>query len=217
MAEKNKIYINNRIVGFGGVIGRRAYIKNIIILTMISFLISMVPIIIMGFSSFSSYNHSLLRSDPYSTFTTLSVMFGGVYGLFYVLSFIVSTLVGSGLLLRRIRDIRGTTDDEVIWFAGIIAGDIIVSFIPILNMICWLSLGLFLFIKKGIITNPEALTLQELWTQITGGNGTSNNSGNNSNTKTELVTLEKLYELKQKGAISEEEYNKTKEKLIRNI
>ncbi len=93
------IKINDKLVAFTGCIGRRSYILNLMYISMITAILSMPFSIWLAASvqnPLEAFNvGALLRTAP-----VFAKFFWGV-------ACVISSVLGSGLLLRRIADIRG--------------------------------------------------------------------------------------------------------------
>lgn len=200
--EENKLNINKALFAFSGVIGRKDYVMNIIWL----FLLGLLPSIIFIAGILSTVSYNEMSSNPYAFIPMLLGL--GFWGILGLLAYLALMLFGYGLMFRRIRDIRGTVKDEVMWFAVIIVSSLLIGFIPILNSLFGIVLFLVLVFKKGVVTSPDALTVNQVWSKF------GSCSCNNKPSENEIMTLEKLFELKEKGALTEEEYKDAKKRLL---
>ena len=105
---------------------------------------------------------------------------------------------------KRIRDVRGTTKDQLLWQ---ITYTLLTS-IPIMlgvkvALLLNVLLQSFLFLKKGVVTSEDATPLNELFS----GKSHQDNGG--------VEKLEKLHDLKEKGVLTEEEFAEEKKKILK--
>lgn len=97
---------------------------------------------------------------------------------------------------KRLRDIRGSDQDELIWKIGVV----IFSVIPYVNLV----LAALLAAKEGVISSSTtAMPLARLFAQFVGGGPVDASA-----------EIAKLYELKKTGAISETEFENMKKKFV---
>ncbi len=179
---------DNKIISFNGVIGRKHYLINLSIA------------VIVGLIAFAALGMPLRMPKI-------------AVSLFYLVSAALLVIVVLSNHVRRFRDIRGTRKSEVIW--GII---LLVSLgVPIINILALV----FLSVKEGAITgqaNPmfaqdlEGVAASRVDSMVDSVAVSIHDRGKKASSANEI---EKLHELKEKGILTEDEFNKKKEELLK--
>jgi uncharacterized membrane protein YhaH (DUF805 family) len=187
--------VNTDFFSKGGVIGRMDYFVNCCLKAFGFQLLAVIPIAL-GASMGGA-----------------GVLLGGLVTAALVLPVIYFAIVNT---CKRLRDIRGTTENENTW--QIIA--IVCMYIPFLGIIVVM---LLLFMEGAITGNGKGTAGFE---QKRSNLNTINESGEqkystlNSTSESEeqkILNLEKFYMLKESGVISEEEFVKYKEDTLKKM
>lgn len=178
---------NTKLFRFGGVIGRKNYIINSVIIMVYPIFLY---IIYLSFGFLAAFN----------TEKTPLVLGIGFLLLLPCFSFIP---VGLSLLSRRIRDIRGTNKDHWLW----VGGYLVLGFIPLLNfmvVVAWI----FLIFWPGKITNP--IETRRFKTALSDAFDSTRLVA-----KDPTEQLKDLERLKHQGAISQTEFDQLKADILK--
>ena len=174
------------LISYKGVIDRITYFTN----SLIYLAIMVIPLVV-AMLLFASSSNALV-----------------VVGILVLLCTIVPLVVISfGNHYRRLRDIRGTRENEVIWFVAMT----LLMLVPYLSFV----LGILLVTIPGAITSNRASVLAPVSKAIgQGGFSISIPKGKDENATSKI---KELHELKESGALSEEEFVAAKAELLKTI
>jgi uncharacterized membrane protein YhaH (DUF805 family) len=179
----------NKLVSFRGVIGRKRYAMNIAIVIFVAIII-----------------FSMLFSDSLRM-PKLFVSAAYLLSVGCMITVILSNHV------RRFRDIRGTAKSDLVW-GGIL---LVCLGIPVVNVLTLL----FLVVKEGAITGgaepvfSKDITgdaLGKVSSAIDSAAASIHDRGKKVSSANEI---EKLHELKEKGILSDEEFSRKKEEILK--
>lgn len=181
----DELRINNSLISGNGVINRTDYFVNSLKILGFIFL-AFIPLFI-----------GLIMGSAFS-------FIGGlITGVLCIPSIYLACLNH----FKRVRDIRGTTENEPIILFGVFIG----LCIPYLGAI----VGLILLFKEGSVTgNAEKLDTisQNVSNAINSGFNPKEKSQNIRNE--DIENLAKVHELKKSGAITEDEFQKYKNDIL---
>lgn len=201
-----KLYENEDFLSFSGALGRYKYFWLGIKIFCIGLLISIIPIAFI----ISAYRNNYY---PDNTLLWIGYITGGIL-------LIYCSIVGLSALVRRIRDIRGTTENEGYWLLGYLFITMSIATSREAGIIFSLPLSLFIFLKRGVISESNvAIPLENIFKRIErefiDTNSSITFSENDANSFDDKKNkLEELFQLKNDGALTEDEYQAEKSKIL---
>lgn len=173
-SQESRLQENPSLLEFNGVINRMSYFIN-----------SAILIVCFGVSA-------------------LPLLFGFLGAVISVPLMLGLCVVGFVNNMKRLRDVRGTDQDELRWGIGLF----VALCVPYLNIIPNIAL---LFMEGAITGNGKGLETIE--TAIASAKVPSLHKVNSSS----LESVEKLYKLKEMGAITNEEFEQQKAQLLKKV
>ena len=177
----NNLSINSNLLQRGGIVGRMDYFKNMMILFAATMVIYAITF------------REAIKSE------TLEIAFlGGMLVLLFAITYL--GLINS---YKRLRDLRGTTHNELPFQVGLT----ILMAIPYLSII---PLGILLFAEGAVTGHGSVFGRLE--------KSLSNDRMEESREEIEakkIDNLSRLYQLKESGGISEDEYKHYKDDVFK--
>lgn len=195
--DKNIFKINNSLFSFGGVIGRFNFLINAILIHLFFpglILIIALAIVLPGFDiALLMFKGPFRFAELFAALTIGKILLGiSIVGI----GAIVYVIFNYTNIFKRMRDIRGTVKDELLWQIIVV----VFSLIPYVCVAFWI----YMLLKKGVVTHPNGAIPVEKIVQ-------------ERNVHTMAEELKKLDDLKKKRLITKAEFDEAKQKLLKRL